>query len=228
MDAYCDVEIVVLVPEVRHVLAQVARNPAGAQVGARQPPLHGGFGAYDADPHGSVHENLVAGNQRVDLVESRKELVAKCVDVAEPALGNVAAHSADPRKRRRKPRARQLLKERVELFALRVAVHEHRPRTRVHAVGGDAYQVAGYAGELAAYHAQGLAARSCVYARELFGAEAIGDIVAEGGEIVEPVGERNELVVSHVLREFLLPAVEIADHRVAARDEIPVELELQT
>ena len=66
------------------------------------------------------------------------------------------------------------------------------------------------------------------YAREFFGAEAIGDIVAEGGEIVEPVGERNELVVSHVLRELLLPAVEIADHRVAARDEIPVELELQT
>ena len=67
--------------------------------------------------------------------------------------------------------------------------------------------------------------RGDVYAGELFGAQAVGDIVAERRKVVEPVGERHKLVVRHIFREFFLPAVQLPYYRVAARHEIPVELE---
>ena len=152
-------------------------------------------------------------------------MVRERVYRAQPTFGNIAAHSADARKRCRKPRPCKLFKQSVQFFALRVAIHKNRPRTGVHAVRCDSYQVARYARELAAYYPESLAARGDVYAGELFGAQAVGDIVAERRKVVEPVGERHKLVVRHIFREFFLPAVQLPYYRVAARHEIPVELE---
>ena len=79
--------------------------------------------------------------------------------------------------------------------------------------------------KLAANHADGLPARRQFPAHELFDRHGVGDVVRQRRQVIQPVRVRHELVVGHVLRDLLVPAMQVADIRRRLGDDLAIEFE---
>ena len=99
----------------------------------------------------------------------------------------------------------------VNFFPLREGVEEERHRPEVHPQAADHEKVRGDAGQLAADHPDGFAAGGEFPSHEFLDRQGVGDVIGNRGEIVQPVGVGDELVVLHVLGDLFIPPVEVAD-----------------
>jgi hypothetical protein len=79
--------------------------------------------------------------------------------------------------------------------------------------------------ELAEGHPDRRAARGDLEAHQLLDPHREPHVVAEGREVVHPVGDRDRLVVGAVLRDLFEAAVEVADLGLEAHDALAVELD---
>ena len=136
-----------------------------------------------------------------------------CADGGLEARRHVAELAADAGVGGGETGAGELLAEVVDLFPLGEGVEENGHRADVHGADADAEHVGGNAGEFAAEHAQGLAARRQRPAHQFFDGAGVGDVVGERSEVVQPVRVGHELVVVHVFRDLLVAAVEETDVR---------------
>ena len=80
-------------------------------------------------------------------------------------------------------------------------------------------------GSFAADDANGLAARREFPAHQLFHGQRVSDVVRERRKIIQPIRVRHELVVVHVLGDFFVAAMQVADVRRGFGDDLAVELE---
>ena len=146
-------------------------------------------------------------------------------ELSDEAVGNVGAHAADARERRREARADPRLEQLVDLLALLERPEERRERADVDAGRAEPDQVRDDARHLARHDAQHLAPLRDLDAEQPLGAEREGDVVAGRVEIILTVGPRDDLIVLPVLADLLEAAVQVADVRNAAHDRLAVELE---
>jgi hypothetical protein len=83
------------------------------------------------------------------------------------------------------------------------------------------------AGELRHDHTNRLAARRDFEFCEAFDGDGVSDVVRQRREVIQPVRVGHELVVRHVLRDLFVTAMQITDDRVALRQDLAVEFQLQ-
>ncbi len=113
----------------------------------------------------------------------------------------------------------------VDFLALGEDVEEDGHRAGVHGERAHAEEVRGDAGEFAADDADDLAARRDGPAHELLDGEGVGDVVGQRREVIEPVRVGHELVVGHVLGDFFVAAMEVADVGHGLGNDLAVELQ---
>jgi hypothetical protein len=227
MRADRNVELILLVAGVRFVLAEIEADAGTAEIRAGETVGDRVRLRDHPDVDRPVHEDLVARQQPENLVEDGQKLIAKGVDVVRPALGHVALETADAGIARGEARAGEFLEQFVEFLALGETIHKHRPGARIDAEGAEAHEVRGDARELGGDDADRLTARRHLEFGEALDRDGVGHVVRERGEVVQPVRVGHELVVGHVLRDLLVAAVQVADDRVALRQDLAVEFHLQ-
>ena len=213
------------VGEVGLRFAHVVGDAAAADVRAGEAEVDRVFLGDDADALVAVDEDLVAREQRVELVDLALELLGEGLALVGPAGRQIADLAADARVAGGEARAGERLDQVVDFLALGEGVEEERHRAGVHRQRAHAEQVRGDARQLAAQHADDLAARRDGPAHELLDRERVGDVVGQRGEVIEPVRVGHELVVGHVLGDFFVAAMEVADVGHGLGDDLAVELE---
>ena len=222
-----DVELQIRVAKIRRGLAQVVLHAAGAQVRTAQAVINRHLLRDDADVARAVHPDAVAREQGFRFVDVHDDFLQKLPDLIHPARRQIARHAADARVAGGKARTRQRLEQIVELLAFRERVHEHGQRADIHREAAHAQQMRRDAGEFAAHDADVLAARRqrLVDAHQLLDGERVSDVAGERREVIQSIRVRDELGVSHVLRDLLVTAMEVADvgHRLG--DDLAVHLE---
>ena len=220
-----DVEVVLFVTEVGLLFAKVVVHAAGAEVRAAEPVGDGVFFGDEADVFGAVHKDAIAGEKAVGFIDDREDFVAEFADCIQEAVGEVADHSADAGPARCEAGAGHLFHEVVDDFALLESVQKDRHRAGIHGEASEAEKVRGDAGEFAAEDAHGLSTRREFPAHELFNSHGVGDVIGDGGQIVEPVRVGDELVVGHVLGDFFVAAMEEADIGSGFCDHFSIEFQ---
>ncbi len=120
-----------------------------------------------------------------------------------------------------------LSKMRSSVFALAEAVEEDGERADVHGVRAEPDQVRLDAGELVEQHADVLRALGDLKLQQLLDCEAVGEVVGHRAEIVDAVGERDDLLVELGLAGLLDAGVQVADVGRERDDGLAIDLEHQ-
>ena len=114
-----------------------------------------------------------------------------------------------------------------QLLALLEAPQRRRQRAHVEGVGGDVEEMVEEPADLAIEHADELAAARHGDAQELLDGEREGVLLVHRRDIVEPVEIGHRLEIGLVLDQLLGAAMEQADMRIDALDDLAVELQHQ-
>lgn len=218
------IEIILFVAEIRAALAQVAVAAGGAEVGACHAEGDGGFLGNDADVHHAVSEDFVVIEELGDFPDGDFAFIEEGADGGIEAGRHIAHLPADAGVGGGETRSGELLAEVIDLFPLGEGVEENGHRADVHGADTDAEHVGGDAGELAAKDAKSLAARWQLPAHEFFDRTGVGDVVREGGEVVEAIRVGHELVVVHVFGDLFVAPVEEADIGICGVDDLSIQL----
>ena len=222
-----DVELQIRVAKIRRGLAQVVLHAAGAQVRTAQAVINRHLLRDDADIARAIHPDAVAREERFRLVDVHDDFVEELPDLIHPARRQIARHAADARVAGGETRTRQRLEQIVELLALRERVHEHGQRADIHREAAHAEQMRRDTGQFAADDADVLAARRqrLVDAHQLLDGERVSDVAGQRCEVIQSIRVRDELGVSHVLRDLFVAAMQVADvgHRLG--DDLAVHLQ---
>ena len=83
------------------------------------------------------------------------------------------------------------------------------------------------AGQLSQQHTQPLRLLRNLKAQQLFHGQAIAEVVGHGAQVVQPVGERDNLVIKLGLAGLFDAGVQVADLRLEADDDLAVDLHHQ-
>ena len=140
-------------------------------------------------------------------------------------VGQVLAHAADPAERGVHARAGDHLHEVHDHLALAHGVEQRGHRAEVHRQRAGDQQVAGEPRQLGHQHADVLRPLRRLDVEELLDRQREGEVVGGRAEIVEPVGQREDLGVGEALGQLLGAAVEIADVGIDAGDVLGLHLE---
>ncbi len=220
-----DIEVVLLVAEVRVGFTDVVVDAGGAEVGAGEAEGDGAFFGDDADVLGTVEEDLVPREELIDFVELVGDVIEELVEFREEVGREVADLAPDAGVAGGEAGSGEDFAEVVDFLAFGERVEEDGHGTAVHGEDAHAEEVCGEACEFAADDADGLAAGGEFPAHELFDGHGVGHVVGERGEVIEPVRVGHELVVVHVFGDLFVAAVEVADVGDGLGDDFAVEFE---
>ena len=115
-----------------------------------------------------------------------------------------------------------------DVFTFAPAVEKHGEGADVEGVGAEPDEVGGDAGELVEEDTKPLRAVGDLEAEELFDGEAVAEIVGHRRQIVDAIGEGNDLLVELGLAGLLDAGVQVADVGGAGDDGLAVDLEDET
>ena len=82
------------------------------------------------------------------------------------------------------------------------------------------------AGHFCGEHADGLTARRHFQFSQPFDRDGIGHVVRERRNVIQPVRIRHELIISHVLRDLLIAAMQVTNHRISLSHNLAIEFKL--
>ena len=123
------------------------------------------------------------------------------------------------------PQACDLLEERQDALALAEAVHHHRQRGDVHAVGGHVGHVRGDPVELGHQHAYPLGPRGHVDTQQRLGGHREDQLVEERRQVVHAGDVGGTLEIGEVFAGLLHAGVQVADHGLAPQHRLALELD---
>ncbi len=205
-------------------LPNVVGHPRRAKHGAGDSGAHGQIGLEAAHTLGPGHDDLVARQERLVLVEEGSVSLDKPADGVEPlrtgvdpaaAETLVVAHHTGPAQRF----------EKVENpFPLAEGVHERRP-----AASAVLHQEAGEAGVVLEARQLGQDDTDVLrpfgngLADEFFDGERVRPVVRHRIEVIEPVRVGHRTEVGRILAELLVIAMEVPEYRLQPDDGLAVQ-----
>ena len=182
----------------------------------------------DADVDRALLEDPVLGDDRVEIVEELGELVRPGLDIVEQVRRQVLVDAARADVVGVQPRATGPVVEFHQLLALDIAPERRAQRADVDGQRHHVEQVVQDPPDLHVEHADQRGAARHLGAGELFDGQAEGMFLVHRRDVVEPVEIGDVLQVGAALHQLFGAAVEKADMRVGALDDLAVELEHQT
>ena len=162
--------------------------------------------------YSSIFAGKIVRNARTRSNEAERRLQRDAADA------EVAGHHA---------LAGDGLEDAQQLFALAEAVEEDGERADVHGVRAEPDEVRVEARQLVEQHAEPLRALGDLESEQLLDRQAVGQVVGHRAEIVDAVGERDDLLVELGLAGLLDAGVQIADVGRERDDGLAVDLEHQ-
>ena len=142
-------------------------------------------------------------------------------------LWQVSHHTPNPGIRGRQPGPADGLHQAPDLLAGLDEVEEHRKGPQFHAVGRNAGEVIGNAGQLTDQHADVLATLRCLHVKEFLDRQDKRHVVDQRRHVIEPVSVRNHLRIGMALRLFFKGSMQVADLRIAIDNGLAVQFERQ-
>jgi hypothetical protein len=224
-----DLEVVVLVAAVRLGLAQVVRQPGGAQHRARDAECHAAGQVEIADVDHAGLEGGVSGGELVVLLEVLAELLDRLAYGVHGARGQVLGEAAGADEGVVHAQAGDQLVQIENQLTIAEAVDHHGGGAELHAAGGDGDQVRGEPVELHQQDADdaGPVGDGVLDAEQLLDREAVPGLVEERGQVIHPGDEGGALRPGAVFEVLLDAGVQIADAAAGLGDGFAVDFEDQ-
>ena len=132
------VELILLVAEVRAVLAQIASHSGCPEIRSSHAPSDGGLATDRTDINHAVDENFVFIQQFADLADGNQALIEELSDRGLESRRHVTKLATDAGVRGGKTGTSELLAQVVNFFPLREGVEEDGHRTDVHGTNSHA------------------------------------------------------------------------------------------
>ena len=220
-----DVEVELLVDLVGLALAQIPREPGGAQHGPGEAQVLRLVGGDHADVDQPLAEDPVVGDQPLDVVEQRREGRHPGPDVVLEPGRQVARDPARAVVVGVQAGARHPLVELHQLLALLEAPEQGRHGPDVERQRGDVEEMVEDAGDLVVQHPDPFGPLRDLDPEQVLDREHVGVLLGERRDVVEAVEVADALDVGPVLDQLLGAAMQQADVRVGALDDLAVELE---
>ena len=223
--AHGDVEIHLLVERVRLRLAQVPGHAAAADDRPREAPLPAIVQREDADIDVALLEDAVADDEGIEIVEHLQERIAERLDVVDQLRLDIHVDAAGPEVIGVHARAGNALIEDHQLLALLEAPERRRERADIHGLRGHVEEVREKTPDFGIEHPDQLGAAGHLDAEQLLDRHAIGVFLVHRRDVVEPVEIGVRLNVGLVLDQLLGAAMQQADMRIDALDDLAVQLQ---
>ena len=177
-----------------------------------------------ADADHAVHEDAIAGQQAMHLVEDLARLLERVQGLLGEPVGQVGLDAAHAAVGDRQPGAGHVLDQLPQELAGLDHIEEDGEGAELHGRGADAREVIADPRDLGHDHADVLAPLGDVDAEELLDRGGVPEIVDQRRHVVEPVGERDRVVPAALLAVLLEGSVQVADLDVRLHDRLAVEL----
>ena len=181
----------------------------------------------DPDALQALEKDLVLVEERLVLVEPRRQQRAELTRLLLPARRDVLDHAADLEVARVEALAGGVLEQVEHVVALAAAPPEHRHGAEVERRGGEPEQVARDPVQLEVDDAQVLRARRHLEVEQALHRHAERHRVEVVREVVHPLDERDDLPVGLVLARLLDAGVDVADDRLHRDDGLALERQEQ-
>jgi hypothetical protein len=204
--------------------AKVEGHAGGAQERARDSPRDGVLRGERPHADHAIHEDAVAGDEGVDLVQHLPRLREGLAHLDAEGVGKIGLDPAHPAVGDGQARPRDVLHELPQELARLDHVEEHGHGAHLHGGGTHAGEMVADPRDLAHDHANVLAPLRDLDAEELFHRGGVGEVVDEGRDVVQPVRVGDGIVVRARLAVLLEGAVEIADLHLGLDHRLAVEL----
>ena len=199
------------------VLAQVELDAGGAQDRAGDAEVDGVLGRQPADAQRARDEDLVVGQQPVEVVGADQRLLDTPTDALLEVGRDVPGHAAGAEVGVHQAVAGDLFEEVEQVLALAEGVDERRTEdAEVGTEGAEEHEVAGDAVELGQDDADVLGALRRHEAGQLLDGLHVAQLGVELRQVLGAVLVADGLAVVHVLGQLLAAAVHVAD----VRDEV--------
>lgn len=220
------VEVELRVDAVGVVAPRIERDARPPKRRSRNPDLNGLLRRHPPDAPRAGDVDLVPDDKVHDVrLKARPEPVHVLVDLLKQPGRHVGLHPADPDVVEHHPCAADRLKEALDLLPLAERIQDGRKRSKLQHKEPERRDMARKAHKLAHEHAQVLRPRRYLHVEQVLDRQAVAVLVEHARQVVEPVGERDDLRVHPVLGDLLLRAVQVAHNRVAPHHRLAVELQ---
>ncbi|EGE58077.1 hypothetical protein RHECNPAF_35000134 [Rhizobium etli CNPAF512] len=220
-----DVEIEPVVDLVGLIAPDVPVDTGSTQVRAAEAEVDGILGGDHADPLRAIEKHPVIFEQSLIVADPVREDVAKLADLREESVRQILAHAADPAEGGVHARTSDHFQEVHDHFTFAHDVKQCGHGAEIHRQSARDQEVTGDPCQLGHHHADILRPDRCFYAEEFLHRQREGEVVRGWAEIVEPVRQRENLGIGETLRQFFGAAMEVADMRIDALDELAVQFE---
>ena len=208
-------------------LAQIPGRARAAHHHAGEAPVPGVLQLDDGDVDIALLEDAVAGEQAVEIVDHLQERIAEGIDVVDQLRRHVLVHAAGAEIGRVHAAAGDALVEHHQLLALLEAPQRRGERADIHRLRGDVEQMRQQTSDFGIEHANKLRALGHLDAEQLFDRQAEGVLLVHRRDVIEPVEIGHRLQIGLVLDQLLGAAVQQADMRIDALDDLAVEFQHQ-
>ena len=151
-------------------------------------------------------------------------MIEKAQDLGSPTLGQVEGHPADAVVVEGQSCAAQLFEQIVDRLALAQGMGQRRGGADVRGHGTDGDEVVRNAAQLARDGADVLRARGRLDAQQALDGQRIAFVGEHRGQVVDAVGEGHIPWVGHHFADLFQPAVQVADVRHRAPNDLAVGL----
>ncbi len=178
-----------------------------------------------ADALGAADPDAIFGEQVFVFVDVPRHGLDDALHAIEPARRRFEREPADAEITGHHPLAGDVFVNLHDLFALAEAVEEHGHRAEIDGVRAEPHEVRSDAGQFGEQHADVLRALGNFEPDELFGRQAVAQIVRERSEIIDAVGERDRLRIRLRFAGFFDAGVQVADLRIGLQHDFAVQLE---
>ncbi len=215
------------VGQVGIVPAQVPVDARRTGDGAAHAVLADGLGGQDPDTARPREEDLVAGDQVLDVGEAAAHVGDGLAGAGHPALGDLLLQAAHAVEHVVHPPAGDLLHHGLEGLALAEGVEERGDRAQFEGVAPQEHQVVEHPVQLGQQGAGPDGADGDLHAEHAFDRDDHAQFIREGREPVVAVGQDDDLPVVTDLEELLRAPVHVADDRFGRADAFAVEGEAE-
>ncbi|MBA7703448.1 hypothetical protein ES703_112234 [subsurface metagenome] len=204
--------------------ADVPPHPTGPEHGAAGRDIYRHFPGKDTDALGARQQYLVLFEQSLVLVNPARHFLEELLQGGDKLFGEVLADAAHPHIVVGQALAADHVEEVQNLLSFPNHIeHGGHKGAAVVEESADGDKVAGEALQLSHNHPDVFRPLRHRNTSQLFHRQAVSQVVAHRGQIVEPVGEGDAAAVGALLGQFFDAAVEIAEDGFHIDDDLAVE-----